>query len=151
MFHDQLIDVAKPCGLWTSTVVCLVYFLFVCLFVWQKGFGPSFSNFRFAVVGTNLDVVVAEQLSACSPLTDNAALSGKLVLVQRGECPFSTKVAHVAAAGICSLRACSRALAYIYKWLGGFVCVCAVGGWVYVSVRVSWWVCSCARACVFRC
>ena len=45
------------------------------------------------------DIVVADPLLACGPLANAGAVAGKVVLIQRGTCPFVTKVEAAAAAG----------------------------------------------------
>ena len=45
------------------------------------------------------DVVVAEPLLACDPVTNGAALEGKIALVSRGACAFDTKYLNAQAAG----------------------------------------------------
>lgn len=45
------------------------------------------------------DVAIASPLLACTPLTNAAALQGKVVLIQRGVCGFANKIANAQAAG----------------------------------------------------
>lgn len=45
------------------------------------------------------DVVVAQPLLACTPLTNAAELAGKFALIQRGTCSFDIKIAEAQAAG----------------------------------------------------
>ncbi len=45
------------------------------------------------------DIAIANPLNACTPLSNAAALQGKVVLLQRGTCDFVTKVANAQAAG----------------------------------------------------
>jgi extracellular elastinolytic metalloproteinase len=57
-------------------------------------FGPSLTG--AGVTGT---VVLAEPPDACSPLTNGAQLSGKIALIDRGDCLFIDKIAEAQAHG----------------------------------------------------
>ena len=57
-------------------------------------FGPSIAG-----GGLTGDVAQSPPLDACSALTDPAAVSGKIALIERGTCLFTEKVANAQAAG----------------------------------------------------
>jgi cysteine-rich repeat protein len=57
-------------------------------------FGPTIS-----LTGITDDVGQSPPLDACSALSDPAAVSGKIALIERGTCPFVQKVANAQAAG----------------------------------------------------
>lgn len=72
-------------------------------FAQSASFGPTLT-----AAGTTADVVAAldpadangtSTLDACSPLTNAAAVNGKVALVNRGTCTFVTKVLNAQAAG----------------------------------------------------
>lgn len=54
--------------------------------------GASFGPTLGSVIGMQLSIRVANPLDACSPLTQPSLYAGKLVLIQRGNCTFQTKV-----------------------------------------------------------
>jgi uncharacterized repeat protein (TIGR01451 family) len=56
-------------------------------------FGPQ------SFAGPSGDVVRAEPADGCAPLTNAAALAGKIAFLERGSCPFMRKVAHAQVAG----------------------------------------------------
>jgi Zn-dependent metalloprotease len=51
------------------------------------------------VGGTSGDVVVAAPFRACSPLTNAAEVNGKIALIERGQCTFTSKVKNAQDAG----------------------------------------------------
>ncbi len=57
-------------------------------------FGPPLT-----VGGTSGDVVLAEPIRACSALTNAGAVAGKIALVDRGDCTFTSKVKNAQNAG----------------------------------------------------
>ncbi|WP_237567748.1 S8 family serine peptidase [Microbulbifer hydrolyticus] len=66
------------------------------IFEGLQGSGPVQLSDAGAI---SADVVSAEPLEACSPLTNASAMEGKIALVIRGACAFSDKYNQVAAAG----------------------------------------------------
>jgi hypothetical protein len=69
-------------------------------------FGPSLLDTPDAVIDANLvaavdpaETIGGSTLDACSPLTNAAAVAGRIALVQRGTCTFALKVLNAQTAG----------------------------------------------------
>jgi hypothetical protein len=60
----------------------------------SAGFGPPLTT-----TGITSDVVVADPLNGCTALANAAQVSGKIALIERGVCEFSTKVLNAQKAG----------------------------------------------------
>ncbi len=61
--------------------------------------GPAFFGPTLDETGVTGDVGLAEPADACTTITNPGAISGKIALVNRGACFFSTKVANAVDAG----------------------------------------------------
>lgn len=67
--------------------------------------GAHFNPMMSSVTG---DVVLAIPNEACSAITNPGALSGKIALIDRGNCAFVVKVANAAAAGAIGVIICNH-------------------------------------------
>lgn len=72
--------------------------------VQTAAFGPQLSS-----AGVTGDLVVADPVEACAPLTNAAALVGRIAIVDRGTCTFVEKVERAEAAGAIAVLVANNA------------------------------------------
>lgn len=96
------------------------------------------------------EIVIADPIFGCGDLVNAKAVSGKLVVLDRGACTFDTKVANVLKAGAAAVIIANNRPKELFKVAGPTVgclyvrrCVCARAWFLQV--------CSGASACAFTC